>query len=291
MAVLGEDLVMGGWQGTNVYDFEKGFLWFWNGTDTSVTNFFEVNEGGVNAMHSIDNNLYFVAGSVGNLYVYTGQVIRMRQLTLDLTASQYLEVFPGAMHSHRGNLIIGMAGKTDSSTLVQGLLSYGRTSKNYPRGLNIDHIISTGTTTGTTLKIGSVQSVGPNELYIGWEDTTATNGIDKISGTSPYTTAIYHSLIFDDGDPYVEKETDLIKFTFKPLSANETIDFYYRRDRASTWTTLGTASTDDDTEVRYPITPMTRWKEIQWRVDLKTSGTTSPDLLSGVVSFNTRNFF
>ena len=291
MAVLGEDLWMGGWQGTNVYDYEKGFLWSWNGTDTSVTNFFEVNEGAVNAMYTTDNNLYFVAGSVGNLYVYTGQVIKMRQLTLDLTASQYLDVFPGAMDSHRGNLIIGLTGKTDSSTLVQGLYSYGRTSKNYPRALNIDHFISTLTSTGTTLKVGSLHSVGPNELYIGWEDTTATNGIDKISGTTPYATAIWHSLWFDDGDPYVEKETDLIKFTFKPLAANETIDFYYRRDRASAWTTLGTASTDDDTEARYPITPMTRWKEIQIRADLKTTGTTSPELLSAAVSFQTRQYF
>ena len=291
MAVLGEDLVMGGWIGTNVYDYEKGFLWFWNGTDTSVTNFLEVNEGGVNAMKVTDNALYFVAGAVSNLYVYTGQVIKMRQLTLDLTASQYVDIFPGAMDSHRGNLIIGMAGKTDSSTLVQGLYSYGRTSKNYPRALNLDHIISTNTTTGTTLKIGAVNSVGPNELYIGWEDTTAINGIDKVSGTSTYSTAIWHSLWFDDGDPYVEKETDLIKFTFKPLAANETIDFYYRRDRASSWTTLGTASTDDDTEIRFPITPMTKWKEIQVRADLKTSGTTSPKLLSAIVSFSTRKFF
>ncbi len=78
MAVLGENLVMGGWMGTNVYDYDKGFLWLWNGTDTSVTSFLEISEGAVNSMQVVDNLLYFVAGSVGNLYVYTGQVIRMR---------------------------------------------------------------------------------------------------------------------------------------------------------------------------------------------------------------------
>ena len=59
MAVLGEDLWMGGWQGSNVYDYDKGFLWSWNGTDTSVTNFFESMRG--QTMYTIDNNLYFVA--------------------------------------------------------------------------------------------------------------------------------------------------------------------------------------------------------------------------------------
>jgi len=290
MAVLGENLMMGGWVGSNVYDYEKGFLWVWNGTDTSVTNFLEVNEGAINAMYVIDNNLFFIAGSVGNLYVYTGQVIKMRQLTTELTASQYLEIFPGAMTASRGKLLVGVAGKTDSSSLTQGIYSYGRVSKNYPRALNISNIVSSGTKTGTTLKIGAVHAVGPNEVYVGWEDTTATNGIDKISGTTPYTTATYYSLWFDNGNPYVEKETDLIKFTFKPLAANESMDFYYRRDRASGWTTLGTADTDSDTEKRFVITPITTWKEIQLRVDLKTSGSTSPDLLSASVVFSERKF-
>lgn len=288
MAVLGENLVMGGWIGSNIYDYEKGFLWIWNGTDTSVTDFLEVNEGGVSSMHVIDNNLYFIAGAKGKLYVYTGQVIPIRGLTNDLTNSQYLDIFPGAMDSHEGKLMIGLAGVTDSSAITQGIYTYGRTSKNYPRALNIEHTISSGTKTGTTLKIGSIHAVGPNEIYIGWEDTTATNGIDKISGTSPYTASIYDSLWFDNGNAYSIKELDFIKFTFKPLAANETIDFSYRLDRATAWTALGTASTDDLNEVVYPITPMKTFKEIQLRVELKTSGSTSPDLLSTAVSFSER---
>ena len=288
MSVLGEDLIMGGWIGTNVYDYEKGFLWIWNGTDTSVTNFLEINEGAVNSMKVIDNNLYFVAGASAKLYIYTGQVIPLRPISSDLLQSQYAEIFPGAMDVHRGQLVIGMAGKTDSSALVQGAYSYGRISKNYPRALNLDHIISTATTTGTTLKIGAVNSVGPNEMYIGWEDTTATNGIDKISGTTPYSTAVWHSLWFDNGNAYTVKDLDLFKFTFEPLAADESIDFYYRLDHASSWTTLGTASTNSDTEAYYPITPMKTFKEMQVRADLKTSGSTAPKLLSSAVSFSER---
>ena len=290
MAVLGEQLVMGGWIGTNVYDYSKGFLWFWNGTDTSVTDFLEISEGAVNSMHVVDNLLYFVAGSIGNLYVYTGQTIKMRQITNLLATNSYMDVFPGAMGIHKGDLMIGLAGKTDSTDITQGVYSYTRTSKNYPRAMNIDHVISAGTLTGTTLKIGAIHSVGPNEFYIGWEDTTATNGIDKVSGTSPYTTAIWYSLVFDNGNPHIIKELDQIKFTYKPLAANETIDFYYRLDRTSAWTSLGTAASTDATitEAVYSVTPMNTWKEIQLRVDIKTSGTTSPKLLSSAVSFSER---
>jgi len=290
LAVLGEDLVMGGWIGSNVYDYEKGFLWFWNGTDTSVSSFIEVNEGAVNAMHVIDNNLYFIAGASGKMYVYTGQVIPLRQITMDLASSEYLEVFPGAMDSHMGKLLIGLAGKTDSITLPQGVYSYGRTSKNYPRALNLDHVISTGTKTGTTLKIGAVSAVGPNEVYVGWEDTTATNGIDKISGTTPYAAATWHSLIFDNGNAYTIKELDFIKFTFKSLAANESFAFYYKRDRESAWVSLGSASTDGSTEAYFSLspTPILTFKDIQLRVDFSTTGTTMPTLLSSVVSFSER---
>lgn len=289
MAVLGEELVMGGWIGSNVYDYDKGFLWFWNGTDESITNFLEINEGAVNSMHVIDNNLYFVTGARGKLYVYTGQVIPLRTMSLELDANDYIEVFPGAMDSHRGQLLVGMAGKTDATSLTQGIYSYGRPSKNYPRALNVDHIISTGSKTGITLKVGSVHSVGPNELYVGWEDTTSNNGIDKISGTTPYSSSTWHSLWFDNGNPYAIKELDFIKFTFKPLAANESMDFYYRLDRASTWgTKLGTVDTDGATEVFYPITPMKTFKEIQVRADLKTTGSTAPNMLSSSVSFSER---
>src|SRR3972149_537280 len=289
MAVIGDLLAMGGWKGSNVYDYEKGFLWFWNGTDDGVSSFLEITDGAINAMYVIDNNLYYVAGSVGNLFLYNGNITKLRQLTNLLTGDDYLEVFPGAMSSHKGDIFIGTAGKTDSTAITQGVYSYGRTSKNYPTALNIPHIISTNTKTGTTLKIGAVHSVGPNELYIGWEDTTATNGIDRISGTATYTTAIWHSLIFDDDDPHIKKELDSIKFTFKELAANESFDFYYRLDRNSSWTSLGTADTDGDTEKYFPITLMYTWKEIQLRADLKTSGSTSPELLSAAVVFSTRS--
>ena len=289
MAVVGDQLVMGGWKGSNVYDYEKGFLWFWNGTDSGVTDFLEVNEGAINAMCSINNNLYFVAGSKGNLYHYNGVVTQVRQLSNLLAGDDYIEVFPGAMTGRSGDLVIGLAGKTDSTDITQGVYNYGRSSKNYPRALNISNIISTGTKTGTTLKIGAIHTVGPNEFYIGWEDTTSTNGIDKVSGTTPYSTATYHSLWFDDSDPHLEKEVERFKFTFKPLATSESIDFYYRIDRATGWTTLGTSNTANQTEESFPVTPMVTWKEIQIRADIKTSTTTSPELLSGSAVFSTRS--
>lgn len=288
MAVVGEELVMGGWKGTNVYDYEVGFLWFWNGTDDGVSHFLELQEGPVNAMAVINNNLFLVAGSRGQLYHYNGIITPVRQLSNLLLSDDYIDVFPGAMTSRGGDLVIGLAGKTDSADITQGVYTYGRSSKNYPRALNISNIISSGTKTGTTLKIGALHTVGPNEFYVGWEDGTSTNGIDKVSGTTPYATATWNSLWYDDGEPNLEKELERIKFTFKPLAANESIDFYYRLDRATTWTSLGTADTDDQTEETFPLTPMKTFKELQLRADIKTTGSTAPDILSASAVFSTR---
>jgi hypothetical protein len=291
MAVVGDRLVMGGWKGTNVSDNERGFLWTWNGTDAGITDFVEVTEGAVNAMAVYDNTLWFIAGSVGNLYYYDGNTIKIRQITNFLEQNKYVDIYPGAMTAHRGDLFIGVAGATDSTTITQGVYTYGRTSKNYPRALNIPNIISTGTKTGTGLKIGSLHAVGPNEFYIGWHDGSA-NGVDLISGTTPYTSATWYSLWFDNGHPYHEKETDVIKFTHKPLAANESMDFYYRIDRTTSWVQLTPNATQavGDTETRCPVTPMFSWKEIQLRVDIKTSGTTSPSLISAAVLFSEKTY-
>lgn len=291
MAVVGDQLVMGGWKGTNVYDNERGFIWTWNGTDDGITSFIEVTEGAVNSMAVFDNTLFFIAGSVGNLYYYNGNTIKVRQLTNFLEQNKYVDVYPGAMTSHRGDLFIGIGGATDSTTSTQGVYSYGRTSKNYPRALNIPNIISTGTKTGTGLKVGALHAVGPNEFYIGWHDNSL-NGIDVISGTTPYSTATWYSLWFDNSHPYHEKETDVIKFTHKPLLSGESMDFFYRIDRTTSWVQLtpNAVQAVGDTETRCPVTPMVSWKEIQLRVDLKTSGSTSPGLLSAAILFSEKTY-
>lgn len=290
MAVVGDTLVMGGWKGTNVYDFERGMLWTWNGTDSGVTSFNEVAEGAVNAMAVFDNTLWFIAGSVGNLFYYNGNTIKVRQLTNFLESNKYIDVFPGAMTAHRGNLYIGIGGNTDSSTITQGVYTYGRTSKNYPRALNIENIISTGTKTGTGLRIGALHAVGPNEFYLGWKDSTY--GIDAITGTTPYTTATWQSLWFNNGKPYHAKETDVIKFTHKPLRSGESIAFSYRTDRSSSWTALTNNITQavGDVETRCPLTPMVLWNEIQLQAVLTTNTTTAPSLLSASVLFSERTF-
>ncbi len=290
---IGSKLAMGCWQGSNVYDLENGLLSLWDGTGQAgdgPTDFTYV-PGAVNSMGVLDNQLFLIAGSVGNLYYYNGNIIKVRQVTNQLVGNNYLDVFPGAMTAHLGDLYMGLAGVTNSTDITQGAYAYARTSKNYPRAMTIPNIISTGTKTGIGLKIGAIHAVGPNEFYIGWKDGS-NYGIDLVSGTTPYSTGTYNSLWFDDGTPHVDKETDIIKFTFKPLRANESFSFYYRVNRASSWTALtpNTTPATGDTEARCVITPMILWKEIQFRVDLITSTTTSPALESISAVFGIREF-
>lgn len=291
--VIGDKLSMGGQQGSTVSSFETGLLAIWDGTGQpgDGPTDFTYTSGAVNATGVIDNTLFLVAGSVGNLYYYNGNIIKVRQLSNLLTGSSYLEIFPGAMSAHRGDLYIGVAGNTDSTTISQGAYAYGYASKNYPRALYIPNVISTGTKTGTGMRIGAICGVGPNEFYVGWKDGSSY-GIDLVSGTTPYALATFYSLWFDDGAPHIQKETDIIKFTFKPLLSGESMDFYYRKDRASGWTALtpNAVQATGDTESRCVLTPMSLWKEIQFRVDLKTSGSTAPSLLSVSAVFGIREF-
>ena len=293
LAIIGNKLSMGCWQGSNVYSLENGLLSLWDGTGQAgdgPTDFTYL-AGAINAQGVIDNTLFMVAGSVGNLYYYNGNVIKVRKINKQLTGSNYVEVFPGAMGTHAGDLIIGMGGNTDSTTLTQAVYAYGYTSKNYPRAMYIPYVISTGTKTGTGLRIGAVCGVGPNEFYIGWKDGSSY-GVDLVTGTTPYSSATYQTLWFDDGQPHVQKETDIIKFTFKPLRSGESFNFYYQIDRSGSWVALtpNTTPTTGDTEARCVITPMVLWHEIQFRVDLTTSGSTAPSLQSVSAVFGVREF-
>lgn len=289
LAKLGQYVVAGCWKGAStsqsINDTEKGLLVFWDGVATDFNYSVEVPEGGINSMFASQNRLFFVAGNQGKLYAYTDGVQAVDQLPR-LTKQTYVEVSPGAMGMWQGNLLIGAPLNTDSTTFEASVYTYGQPTKDYPESLTQDYPLSTATLTGTTVKIGAVLGQGQT-LHIGWRDD-ATYGWDTVSSTSqPYTSALWESLMIDDGKPYHQKVADVIRVDHSAIISGQSVAIAYKIDRATNWTTAVTNSTVDTTDTRFNLN--LRFKELEVRVSLVTSSTNQLEVYAVTVSYEPRD--
>lgn len=239
LEVRGDFLYIGAFRGSSVTSEEQGALFAWDGTSTTWNSVEFINESGVNAILNHGDTLFLWAGTRGNMYqLVNGNYVKLKRIP-NIGDGKVAEVYPGAVTAFNGIVHFGAAGSTDSTTLYNGVYTWGRAEKNYPDVLNYDYPISTGTTQGTTLLIGAVKSVSPTKLYVGWRDG-ANYGIDLISTTTKQSNTILESLIEDFDTPYRRKTFKDLKILTAPLASGDTITVKCKRDRESSWQTLGT---------------------------------------------------
>lgn len=288
--VKGDFLYMGSWKGIAITDNEIGGLFSWDGTAATYNSVEYINESGVNALVNENDTLYIAAGTKGNLYEYAGgkffKIKRIPSIGVGKTA----EIYPGAMTGFNGYLHLGTAGSTTSTTLNQGIYTWSQAEKNYPVVLNFDYPISTGTTTGTSLAIGSVFGASPTELYVGWQDNS-TYGIDLLSTSTPQSTVINESLIYDGNKPYTNKQWKELRLYYEPFVASESISVKYKANRAANYTTLtDVANAFESTSYsRFLIndnTGFVRSNEIQIRLELNSGA----KLIEAVVIYDEEEY-
>lgn len=288
LAKLGQYVVAGCWKGAStgqsINDTEKGLLVFWDGVAKDFNYSVEVPEGGINSMFASQNRLFFVAGNQGKIYAYTDGIQVVDQLPR-LTKQTYVEVSPGAMGMWQGNLLIGAPLNTDSTVFENSVYTFGQPTKDYPESLTQDYPLSTGTLTGTTVKIGAVLGQGQT-LHIGWRDDTAYGWDTVTSSSQPYTSASWESLMIDDGKPYHQKVADVIRVDHSALISGQSVAIAYKIDRATNWTTAVTNSTVDTTDTRFNLNK--RFKELEVRVSLVTSSTNQLEVFCVTCSYEDR---
>lgn len=270
LAKVGEYVVAGCWRDSSITDNESGLLVFWDGISTDFNYSIEIPDGPVHAMIANQGRLFFIAGAQANLMVEADGIQKIRELP-KITNQTNAEIGPGAMSSWQTLIAFGAAFSTDSTTIEQGVYTFGQKDKNYSEALNYAFPISTGTRTGTGLKIGAVLGQG-DTLHIGWKDG-ADEGWDTVtSSANPFTTATWESLIFDDATPYKEKFAKYIIVHHTGLASNETVQVGHKIDRTSSFTTNTANSTSDSTSTRFDINK--RFREIQFQVNLAATTTT-----------------
>jgi len=287
LEIIGEFLVLGTWSGTSITDSSRGTLHFWDGVSTDVNFAIDQSEGAVNALLNSNNRLLSIIGESGYIYMGYEPFTKVSKIP-KLEFSKYAEIFPGAVTNWKGISMFGIS-NTDSSSIVNAVYQYGSKSGKYPEALTCGYTISTGSTTGTTVKIGAIRGVG-DELFIGWRDGSSY-GVDKVVQTaSPFASGSWESSIFDDGNPAIEKESFTLKASHKSLASGESVQLGYRRNRDTNFTT-GTANSTVGSRTTTLSIPLTtsRFEEFEFEVILATSGSTSPTVTSVSLGYNSND--
>lgn len=262
--------------GTNIFDYDYGYLFFWDGTSTTYNDFEPVPQGAVNSIIS-GSPLRFVAGYSGDYCEYNGGEVEVVKRMPYMTDKKYIEVAPKATTMWRSIVHLGMGLNTDSSDFYQGVYAYGKVSSLIEKALSYDYELSLGIKQSTGLRIGLLFPVGKS-LLIGWQNGTSY-GVDVVSpDNAPFATGRYESLITDIGKLRQEKIAYYLRSYFKALASGDSIQNEYKLDRSSGWTSLGTQSTADKKELRTQLPNKgNRFNEFQFSTVISTSNSTSPE--------------
>lgn len=276
LGIWREYLVMGVQLGTNIEDYDFGYLFFWDGNHDTYNFYVPVPQGGINAIQSGDP-IHFIAGYSGDFMKYEGgKAYKIRRLPKVETS--VMEINPKALAMWRALVRIGLAEDCSSTTLERGVYSYGSLHEELVDTLSFDYPLSLGITTGAELEIGMLFPIG-SSLFISWR-SGSTYGVDSVTPTNdPYSTARIEFLISDSDKIWAEKQAHVIRSYFKPLVSGDSVQLEYKLDRASSWTEGDAETTADKKEVRLSLpTKGGRHNEFQVAIDLETTGSATPEI-------------
>lgn len=285
IATNDEYVVVSCFKGATIDTAEESKNFYWDTISPSYNYFDDTTSiGAGNAITNTNNKLRGIYGNRGSLYVSAGSEQGViYQKTPKLARGKKVNVYPSAIDNYNGITLIGIGGNTDDATgLEQGIYAYGSQNKNVGDALVLLHTISTGTTQGTTLKIGFVKTIGEN-LYFSWRDNTSY-GVDKITPTAlSVASGVYEGLIFDNGSVNKEKLAIKLQAECATLATNETLSVKYKVDRDSSFT-AGDNSTAGDTSAEVSI--YKRFKEIEFGMTIGSTNGTYPKITEISLDFN-----
>ena len=270
-------IVLHTWKGNTI---NEGRIFTWDSLGLSYLTISETLETGIRASLFLKNFLYIWAGISGNFYYFdSSQLQLLKRLPGVYSSSIFGEVFPEAVTVRQSAVLFGMSAGSGAASKL-GVYGWGQYNKNYPLVLSYDYPISTGTT--TSIKIGIVKQIG-NVTLVSWKDGSSY-GVDEIDEAAKQTMGIYESVIFDNETPFQKKR--FTKFTLKhrKLPADCSITLKYRADYNSSWTTIGTSSTENS--IIAHLSKVFEAYNLQLRIELNTNANVSPELISAFAEFS-----
>lgn len=239
---LGSNLMIGTWQGANIYDIRVADIFVWDRASVSFGQPIILSDYGVHAMKNMGNSLVVLAGINGTVFRCDGVNAHIiGQLPHDLSGGKYMEWYPGGICNFKNKTFFSSGNGGTTAIEPQGVWSLLQTGQG--NVLNLEHTISTGSTgSANPLKVTALLPVTRDTLMTGWRDN-ATYGIDLSTATS-YTTSYggyFVTPLYAVGETNHPEKFKCLEFTFsKPLVANQGIKIEYRVNLTDSFTEIGT---------------------------------------------------
>ena len=283
---LGNNLMIGTWKGTTITDFRIADIFTWDRSSTTYGQTILLNENGVNAMLTLGNSLYVLAGVDGKMYRSDGvSAVVIAQIptnVANIEGGKYLEPYPGAFIAYKGRPTFGVS--SGGATFTGGMGIYSLLQTSGGSVLSFDQTVSPSDDgTVAVLKVGSLLSTSRDTLLAGWQAST-NYGIDKTTTTTRYASygGYFDSPLYMVGTPLAKRSFREIEFQLaKELAAGESIRVKFRVNLTDSWTTIGTythtilgavVSSHDNTNI-----PATELLQIRVELGAGTSNLTTPE--------------
>ncbi len=267
-------IVLGMSFGNDIKNTDDGKIFFWDGQSDTYIDVLDVPQGGINALLGTQGGLVISAGYKGAILEYTGYPSSFRytartaaQLAFRLpnvAEGDTVEIAPGAMTMWNSMNRIGLSLNTNSSTIHQGIYTYGQYTDQDPMSVGFDYPLSIGDTTSSMVKTGCLVTRDA-KLYAGFQNNN-TFGIDVVSeDADPYPTGTLEFLITDLGSVAAKKLPLTFRRDFEPLVSGQSVSLKWKPNRASDWIPLMTQNNVGATNVRATINQ--RIHEAQFALD------------------------
>lgn len=245
LAELGNNLMIGTWMGTNVYDLKVADVFSWDRSAISFGAPMNLPENGVHAMLNHNSTLYILAGIGGRVYSSNGVqatvIAQIPSSVANIEGGLYLETYPGALIVYKGRIFFGLSVGGTANIAGMGVWSLLQTSKG--NILVNEHTISTGNDgSSTVVKIGALLDISRDTLLVGWRDAS-TYGIDKTTNTLRTTSygGYWESAFYNVGTPLVKRAFTQAEFLLaQALTTGQGVRLKYRTDLSASFTTIGT---------------------------------------------------
>ncbi len=224
-------------------DPQSGFLSFWDGTSATYNFTLPVPEGAPQGLHTYKNEVYYYAGgSWWQTNSLGANPVKLREMPGSATefsgTAAPITVNPYAATVRRGIHLFAWPSVTTNTAINFGVYSYGQTDKNWPSSFGYNYLPSTASqnySVSNNLQIGGIWGYGDTLLMSWRDDLNGGYGIDSVNNAStPATTAIWQSLIADDGYPNKEMTTIFVD-AYYSIPDGATITLAYKLDREANW--------------------------------------------------------
>lgn len=222
-------------------------VFLWNLTSSDIQEVIDWGEGELRVLETIEGMLVGVTDRYLNNATGAGKGSMIIQVYSGGSPQVIKEVFTQALSGKtmpiskavkNNRLFFAAKVMTNSAGTEynEGIWSFGRKNVNYPFSLNLDIIDENIDTDG-------IQAFGTaaNYFFIGH---SADGSIDKTNDAATYAfSSIYESQIFNFGDPSIEKRLEGFTIYTTPLPASSSVTVKYKSDEDTSWTTIGSLST------------------------------------------------